>query len=206
MMDEIEPSTCSYFVPRKNRNCRMLVKYGKKFCGEHDIAGTNGRDDQKDDDLTNKRITCPLDIKHTCKASKLEKHLKVCPSRPMPTPIYCVKGVNSVPLPQNEKVEKALTISSVSDDHLMEIIRKIEQFYNDQGFDEKIKTDVLNHSLVEEYIQENPYFGTPALKHLQQNSSLLANLQKHIAFKVCSYDGSYYYTIILGYYHVLNRV
>lgn len=26
---------CSFVLKKKNRKCRMLVKYGQKYCGEH---------------------------------------------------------------------------------------------------------------------------------------------------------------------------
>ncbi|EYC12646.1 hypothetical protein Y032_0046g1342 [Ancylostoma ceylanicum] len=26
---------CAYIIPRKGRSCRMLVKAGQKYCGEH---------------------------------------------------------------------------------------------------------------------------------------------------------------------------
>ena len=36
---------CNFFVQRKKRNCRMMVKPGKRFCGEHGLheeAATTG--------------------------------------------------------------------------------------------------------------------------------------------------------------------
>lgn len=32
---ESESDRCAYFVQRKKRTCRMMVKPGKRFCGEH---------------------------------------------------------------------------------------------------------------------------------------------------------------------------
>ena len=179
-----EPSKCSYFVPRKKRNCRMSVKPGKKYCGEHAILRIIDSSKKEEDELSEKRITCPNDNKHTCYANRLEKHLKVCPSKPMPLPEYCVKGINSMPLSTYEEIESVLTVHSVDDDYLMRVIKRIDEFYNAQCFEEKINTDILKHDVVEAYIEKNPTFGAPALKHLAQTSSLLANLEKDIAFKV----------------------
>jgi len=46
---------CQYFVERKKRYCRMSVKKGRKFCGEH----------QSNNDglikIMDERVICPLD-------------------------------------------------------------------------------------------------------------------------------------------------
>ena len=42
------------------------------------------------------RVPCPYDPKHTCFATRMEKHLKICNSKPPLTlPEYIVPGVNS---------------------------------------------------------------------------------------------------------------
>ena len=96
-MDKDEPTHCCYIVPRKKRNCRMLVKPGKKYCGEHDIVKSIELTDKLIENSGGIRIACPNDSKHTCNANRLEKHLKVCPARPKPLPEFCSKGVNSTP-------------------------------------------------------------------------------------------------------------
>ena len=32
---ETKSTTCAHFLAGKKRKCRMLVKVGKRFCGEH---------------------------------------------------------------------------------------------------------------------------------------------------------------------------
>ena len=42
------------------------------------------------------RVPCPYDPKHTCFATKMERHLKICNSKPLAVlPDYLVPGVNS---------------------------------------------------------------------------------------------------------------
>lgn len=50
---------CKHFVVRKKRYCRMTVKKGQEYCGEHQTAESNGNE-SKDTLL---RVVCPLDNK-----------------------------------------------------------------------------------------------------------------------------------------------
>ena len=161
----------------------MLVKPGKKFCGEHDIVKSINILETQSDKTKSNRILCPNDSKHTCNANRLQKHLQVCPSRPKPLPKYSFKGANAT-VDDYGKIEKELTLSVVNDTHLMNVIRKIEKIYENQCFQSIIKTSILEHKEVEEYINQNPSFGPAALKHLKQNSSLLANLENDIPHEV----------------------
>ena len=178
-----ELTRCSYIVPRKKRNCRMLVKPGKKFCGEHDVVKSINELNTNSHRITSNRIVCPNDSKHTCNANKLEKHLLVCPSRPKPTPKYSLKGANTS-LEEYKNIENHLTLNSISDDHLMNVIEKIENLYKTECFEDNISKSILSHKEVEAYVSQNPAFGPAALKHLKQNSSLLANLEKDIRYEV----------------------
>jgi len=47
-------SHCMHFVERKKRFCRMTVREGRRYCGEHqrDVAGSDTGDE---------RVSCPLD-------------------------------------------------------------------------------------------------------------------------------------------------
>ena len=73
-----EAPHCGHFVQRKKRFCRMFVPPGKKFCAEHsiDISDTTTLNNSGPPHL-DARIPCPLDPKHNCQASKLQKHIKV---------------------------------------------------------------------------------------------------------------------------------
>lgn len=189
MIDQIEKSEhprCTFFVLRKKRNCRMFVKPGKSFCGEHTLIQSNlEQKEEQNKEVSENRIACPNDSKHTCNANRLEKHLRVCPSKPKPVPDYCIKGINSIPQSDIKAFEiNPISIHSVDDEHLIRIVEGINKVYTEQHFGEKIQTDILKHDLVEDYIKENPSFGPAALKHLEQNSSLLANLEKEVICEV----------------------
>ena len=58
--ESIVVNTCAYFVPRKKRHCKMTVRSGKKFCGEHAVL-------EKDDVIVEEnnaaRMPCPYDSK-----------------------------------------------------------------------------------------------------------------------------------------------
>lgn len=54
-----ETEHCHYFVQRKKRYCRMTVKKGNKYCGEHQL---NLPDIQLHSEyIKDKRVECPLD-------------------------------------------------------------------------------------------------------------------------------------------------
>lgn len=57
-----ESQHCNYFVTRKKRYCRMTVKEGYMFCGEHRSEENQFiSDDARDHKLGDKRVLCPLD-------------------------------------------------------------------------------------------------------------------------------------------------
>ena len=55
--ESINDTTCAYYVPRKKRNCKMNVKSGKRFCGEH--ANFDKEDVTVEENIA--RMTCPFD-------------------------------------------------------------------------------------------------------------------------------------------------
>ena len=44
---------CQFFLDRKQRYCRMSVKKGRRFCGEHQAGELNK--------IIDERVVCPLD-------------------------------------------------------------------------------------------------------------------------------------------------
>ncbi len=60
----------------------MLVKPGKRFCGEHEVHLGEQKTDDDGKDSASERIPCPYDPKHTCNKKRLETHLKKCGARP----------------------------------------------------------------------------------------------------------------------------
>lgn len=53
---------CKHFVVRKKRFCRMTVKKGEEYCGEHQINSCEPVD-SKNLDKSKQRVICPLDNK-----------------------------------------------------------------------------------------------------------------------------------------------
>nr|XP_053646611.1 uncharacterized protein LOC128698409 [Cherax quadricarinatus] len=66
----MEPGkTCSFYVKRKKRYCKMLVRAGQSYCGQHLVEEhVNGETNQL------KRIPCPLDPKQVGTRSFLWAH------------------------------------------------------------------------------------------------------------------------------------
>lgn len=55
-----DPNTCQYFVKRKKRYCRMTVKKGSNYCGEH-LPQEELNSESNTDKSNRKRVFCPLD-------------------------------------------------------------------------------------------------------------------------------------------------
>ena len=174
---------CHYVVPRKKRRCRMLIKPGHVYCGEHshllEKPANSNQDDIKDEIFDDKRIPCPLDPKHSCAAKSLEKHLKKCPSKLKPNPDYVSKGINMIQSTSSASVN-GLTISKSSDEQLLNVIERLENVHDKIV---KIQTEILKHQLIEDEIEQE-HIGPSAAKHLVQNSSLLGHLEVSGTFKV----------------------
>merc|ERR1719431_2025540 len=165
---------CHFVVPRKKRRCRMLIKPGNRYCGEHShLLDTNT--DDKIEPTDSKRIPCPLDPKHSCAESRLESHLLKCPSKQEFQPEYISKEIN-IPKQENELDNiKKISISSVSDQELLDVIDRVDKMYKNQV--KNIIFEVLKHPLIEEEIAKE-HIGNSASKHLVQNSSLLGHLER----------------------------
>jgi len=172
-----EPGSCAFYVQRKKRFCKMSVKPGAQYCGEHSpIPAT-------EQDLGNKpiselRVPCPYDPKHTCFASKMEKHLKICNSKPPSLlPPYLVPGVNlGDPSPDAGGKQEKLSVGNVSDEKLINIIGQLMATYK-KCVEGQIEMEPLEHTVLEDELSK-PEYGPSVLKHLIQNSSLLGQLDK----------------------------
>jgi len=173
-----EPGACGFYVQRKKRFCRMIVKPGAQYCGEHQpLPSTEQELGMKP--ISQLRVPCPYDPKHTCFATKMERHLKICNSKPLAVlPDYLVPGVNSGdgrPVDEKQGKEK-LTVSTVTDEKLINIIGQLMSTYK-KFVEGQIKDEHLEHTVLEEELNK-PEYGPSVLKHLIQNSSLLGQLDK----------------------------
>ena len=173
---------CHYVVPRKKRRCRMSIKPGNLYCGEHShLLDGKTSTDKSHSDQCDDRIPCPLDSNHSCAAKRLKSHLQKCPSRVKDTPDFISKAAN-VPK-TNVELHKRVTISSASDEDLLNVIEKVNRIYKEL-IEGTIKQEILTHSIIETEIQKE-HIGSSASKHLIQNSSLLGHLEKEGVFQVC---------------------
>ncbi|CAB3246955.1 unnamed protein product [Arctia plantaginis] len=161
--DLSEPQ-CQFFVVRKKRLCRMTVKPGRQYCGEHEPLPktADGQDDS--------RVPCPNDPKHTCYVSKLKKHLLICNARPVQQPPYIVHNINC---PTETDVYERKPLSQLSKETILAVIDKVNALY-DKHINGQIVTEPEHpiHSAVLEEFSEGDR-AESSLRHLRQVSSLL---------------------------------
>jgi len=178
---------CGFYVQRKKRFCKMTVRPGAQYCGEHSPVPSTEQE-IGNGPIHSLRVPCPYDPKHTCFATKMEKHLRICNSKPPATlPEYVVPGINTgrldqageppAPCPPNQEGEKKepLSLNNVSDEKLINIIGKLMSTY--KKFIGKIPLDNLEHLCLKEEL-DCPDYGPNVLKHLIQNSSLIGQMDK----------------------------
>ncbi|KAH8347163.1 hypothetical protein KR059_005947 [Drosophila kikkawai] len=171
--------TCSYWVPRKKRRCKMTANKGSPFCGAHappSVAPENV--DGTGEDSFQERIPCPLDPKHTVFKRKLAKHLTICNARDQESSLpYIVKGINSGE-DQLEAVGKydQIKLHELSDDEFYGLIDKVKQLY-DKHINSSIQELQLSHESLKAELSRSVY-GQETLRQLTQASSLLGILEK----------------------------
>lgn len=91
---------CHFYIPKKNRYCKMVPAKDQRFCGEHIMSETKAEVPSK-----KLRIPCPIDPSHTCFQTQLQKHLKICNARLEDQPpgllaalsVDCLLGVGKEP-------------------------------------------------------------------------------------------------------------
>ncbi|KAJ3091416.1 tRNA:m(4)X modification enzyme TRM13 [Quaeritorhiza haematococci] len=76
---------CHFYVKRKQRYCRLDVKKGRSYCGEHAVFDEKGVEE---------RVPCPYDGNHTITKADLQRHLERCNRKPKPKPPYYVENIN----------------------------------------------------------------------------------------------------------------
>ncbi|XP_059231485.1 tRNA:m(4)X modification enzyme TRM13 homolog isoform X2 [Mustela nigripes] len=148
---------CSYYVEKKKRFCRMVVAAGKRFCGEHAGAA--------EEENARKRILCPLDPKHTVYEDQLSKHLKKCNSREKPKPDFFIQDINAGLKDETEISEQLVPISSLSEEHLENLIKKLQKA--SEGLNSTLKDQIMSHPALHDALND-PKNGDSATKHLKQ--------------------------------------
>lgn len=174
-----EPGRCGFYVQRKKRFCKMMLKPGHQYCGEHTpLPVTEHEIGSKP--ISELRVPCPYDPKHTVFASKMERHLKICNSKPLAVqPDYFKAGINSGDRgspPDAKDSKDTLTIANVSDEKLINIIGMLMATYK-KFCEGEIPMEPLEHSVIEEELNK-PEYGPSVLKHLIQNSSMIGHMDK----------------------------
>ncbi|XP_076169649.1 tRNA:m(4)X modification enzyme TRM13 homolog isoform X2 [Ptiloglossa arizonensis] len=159
-----EENHCMYFVKRKKRYCRMTVKKGNEYCGEHQGNSL--------DSMQSKRVKCPLDPTHTCYESRLSKHLKVCNAKRLldSQPSFIVKGIN---LNGTFEALQHVPLCELNQLVIDTVINKVKVAYGKLPQFPKV---VLEHDVLQGKVHDE-YCGRAVKKHLLQNSSLLSHLE-----------------------------
>ncbi|XP_043653519.1 tRNA:m(4)X modification enzyme TRM13 homolog [Drosophila teissieri] len=186
-------TTCSYWVPRKKRRCKMTANKGSQFCGAHApaTATTSTSDEKSGEDAFEERIPCPLDHKHTVFKRKLAKHLTICNARDQESSMpYIVKGVNSGEdlKETDEELDKfnQIKMHELADEEFYSLIDKVKELY-DKHINSSIQELQLEHDSLKEELNRKDY-GQETLRQLTQASSLLGILENnHQLTDVTSY-------------------
>ncbi|XP_014908046.1 tRNA:m(4)X modification enzyme TRM13 homolog [Poecilia latipinna] len=160
------PSRCSFFVQKKNRFCKMVPGKGRSFCGEHATMEEGVGD--------SRRITCPLDPKHTVAQQNLEKHLKKCNSREKPRPVYYVENINAGRVDRDQELPE-VSLAERSRADLESLVEKLKAAA--EGLQQDMEDRTLSHPVLQEELSD-PKNGGSAHKHLKQQASLLGHLQE----------------------------
>ncbi|XP_028168877.1 tRNA:m(4)X modification enzyme TRM13 [Ostrinia furnacalis] len=163
-LNEVQSPQCQYFVVRKKRLCRMTVRPGRQYCGEHEP------EPKLDDGQADTRIPCPNDPKHTCYISKLQKHLSICNARQGELPPYIVKGINAGS--SSEGCPRPL-LSEVPKEMMEQLVEKVNRLYDKYVKDNisTVEEQPIHPIVLEDYEQGDR--TESSRRHLQQASSLL---------------------------------
>lgn len=172
--DAVAPH-CHFLVKKKNRFCKMTVKEGNQYCGEHSMIESDNR--------VNERIPCPLDSKHTVEVKNLEKHLKKCNARdPETLPAFISKNCNLFDSVDDslETEESDVKLQDVPQHQLSKIIKKVEKLFA-EFVEDKIVSNFRSHDALAEELSNESY-GDEKRKHLLQASSILGIMQNENLF------------------------
>ncbi|KAG7202350.1 hypothetical protein KM043_018677 [Ampulex compressa] len=132
----------------------MRPKVGKRFCAEHQEEITNSCSEEYEE-VKDRRIKCPLD-----------------PTQQFP-PKFIVKGTN---LEHNgeTKVPKHIPLSKLDHSIVRAVIKKIDTAYDKLPC---FPEEILQHKVLVDKINDESS-GRAVKKHLLQNASLLAHLER----------------------------
>lgn len=169
---------CKHFVIRKKRFCKMTLKSGSDYCGEHQkVSDTTLSDASK----VGQRIICPLDQKHTCYAHNLKKHLKICNARPKTIEPFVSKGINYRDVASSLEEDYFKLLNEFDVKEIKITVRKVNNV-NDNLIEGQLTQKISKFQLIEEEMSK-PEFGDKSKKHLKQASSILGLLCEYNLMK-----------------------
>ncbi|XP_063874980.1 tRNA:m(4)X modification enzyme TRM13 homolog isoform X2 [Scylla paramamosain] len=116
---------CGFFLQHKGRPCRMLVKAGRRYCGQHLVE-----ENSQETTGQHKRIPCPLDPKHSCFEHRLEHHLTICNARVVMDLPHLRPNCNLRVC--GDDVPSKVPLSSLPDEVLLAFISKLERIHAGQ--------------------------------------------------------------------------
>ncbi|KRZ98115.1 tRNA:m(4)X modification enzyme TRM13 -like protein [Trichinella sp. T8] len=154
-MDNV--SRCQYIVPRKQRRCRMLVKSGQLYCGEHSYISN-----------PESRIPCPLDPAHSVHVENLDDHLQRCNQSKNANQPWFKRDVNLFDLSDKSECFGKVNVS-------VNTLRKVIKFYEQLQLD--IPVEFIPYAKLEAMSLEK--FGSTGEKckrDRDQVSSILGHL------------------------------
>nr|CAH0098327.1 unnamed protein product [Daphnia galeata] len=161
--------TCAYFLQTKKRYCRMSVKTGRKFCGEHaSLEAANQACPTSA--ATYARTPCPYDPNHSCFVSQLAKHMEKCNSKPQPLPEYIKENINVI---DSNVEEIKVNLGTLSDEELLAIISRVSKIHSD--FVGELPISVGRHPVLEPTLASLTE-SRGSWRHVFQSSSILHNL------------------------------
>ncbi|VDP08190.1 unnamed protein product [Heligmosomoides polygyrus] len=150
---------CSFVLPKKGRNCRMLVRLGEKYCGEHALYKEGNE----------KRIPCPNDPKHTVDRRALEQHLQRlrCNSRIVEEQ-WIVKDLNAI---VGETKFTAKIDRRPSEEEISNVIAKLQSCYT--SIKDQISAKLAYTTEIDQHIEQSVDISESRRKHLVQQSSII---------------------------------
>ncbi|XP_039948813.1 tRNA:m(4)X modification enzyme TRM13 homolog [Bactrocera tryoni] len=178
-------TNCAHWVQRKKRFCKMTVKTGEKYCGEHQPALPQASPEEDEASGNNTRIPCPLDSKHTVFKNKLQKHLKICNARDKgDTPAYIEKGINAGEADSDAPDYSKLRINELPNEEFYGIVTRIKELYT-KFVENKIASLEVSHKLLDAELANTTY-GPESRKHLLQAAALLGILDNDQQLQQCT--------------------
>ncbi|VDL77499.1 unnamed protein product [Nippostrongylus brasiliensis] len=152
---------CAYVIPKKGRKCRMLVRTGQQYCGEHAVFAEDNQD----------RIQCPIDPKHTVDRKSLEQHLLRCNSRVVEAE-YIKKDANALvgETKFTDKIDRRAT-----EEEIFAALEKMKSCY--VAVKDKLLSKQDHCQEVDAFLEQATTLSESKRKHLIQLSSIIGHLE-----------------------------